>query len=100
MIVDIALVICALAAFSSGLRNGGVAALLGLAGVLVGGYLGLQAVGPVVRLIQVEGTEGSRLVIALLTLAGCVVVGYFLGSSIGQRIRDNIRTRQLYRADS
>ena len=54
MIVDIALVICALAAFFSGLRQGGVAALLSLAGVLIGGYLGLQAVGPVVRLIQDE----------------------------------------------
>ncbi|QQE51236.1 MarP family serine protease [Corynebacterium urealyticum] len=100
MIVDIALVICALAAFFSGLRQGGVAALLSLAGVLIGGYLGLQAVGPVVRLVQDEGTEGSRLVIALLTLAGCVVIGYLLGSGIGQRIRDNIRTRRLYQADS
>src|SRR5699024_12011634 len=58
-IVAIGLVICALAAFCSGLRQGGVAALLSLAGVLIGGYLGLQAVGPVVRLIQDEGTEGS-----------------------------------------
>src|SRR5699024_2408841 len=100
MLVDIARVICALAAFFSGLRHGGGAALLRLAGVLLGGSRGLRAGGPVARRIQDEGTEGSRLVIALLTLAGCVVVGYVLGSSIGQRIRDNIRTRQLYRADS
>lgn len=102
MIIDLLLILLAIGAFFTGLRQGGFAAILSLVGVLIGGYLGLYSVRPVMNLVEkyADSTQGTRFAIALITIALLVVVGYSVGSGLGQRLRDKIRTRTAYRVDS
>lgn len=104
-IVDAAIVAIMLLSIAVGRRRGGYAAGLGLAGVLVGGYGGFRAVPWVLHQMQVQahGAElspGWRFLAALVTIIGCVVVGYGIGDAIGVRLRDRIRTRQGLAVDS
>lgn len=96
-IVDIALIVIAVFALLSGWRQGGLSALLSLAGVLGGGYLGLRVLPTVMN--HVDG-DTLRFLAALGVVAGSVVIGYTIGSVIGGRLRDRIRTRGVLRADS
>lgn len=102
MIIDLLLILLAIGAFFTGLRQGGFAAILSLVGVLIGGYLGLYSVRPVMNLVEkyADSTQGTRFAIALITITLLVVVGYSVGSGLGQRLRDKIRTRTAYRVDS
>lgn len=97
VIVDVALVVIALFALLSGWRQGGFSALLSLVGVLGGGVLGLRILPWVMG--YVDG-DTQRFLAALAVVAGSVVIGYTLGSVIGGRLRDLIRTRVALRADS
>jgi len=96
-ILDIVIVVIALFALVSGWRQGGASAALSMIGVLVGGIVGLRVLPSIMN--HVDG-ENVRFVVALLVVAGAVVVGYTIGSMIGNRLRDTIRTRAVMRADS
>ncbi|MGO1948657.1 MAG: MarP family serine protease [Mycobacteriaceae bacterium] len=96
-IVDVALVVVALFALVSGWRQGGFSAFLSLAGVLLGGVLGLRVLPSVMR--HVDG-DTARFIVALLIVAGSVVIGYTIGSVIGGKLRDLIKTRTALRVDS
>jgi V8-like Glu-specific endopeptidase len=95
--VDIIILLLAVGAMLSGWRQGGFSAVLSLAGVLGGGYLGLELLPTV--LDHVDG-ESARLLAAIGVVAGAVVIGYTVGSVIGVRLRDLIRTRSLMRVES
>ncbi|HCT14105.1 MAG TPA: serine protease [Corynebacterium nuruki] len=95
--VDIVILILALLAMLSGWRQGGFSAVLSLAGVLGGGYLGVEFLPTV--LDHVDG-DAARLLAAVGVVAGAVIIGYTLGSVIGVRLRDRIRTRSLMRVES
>lgn len=95
--VDIIIIVLALGAMLSGWRQGGFSAVLSLIGVLVGGYLGLEFLPTV--LDHVDG-DSARLLAAIGVVAGAVIVGYTVGSVIGVRLRDRIRTRSLMRVES
>lgn len=101
-ILDIFLVIVALAALFSGYRQGGFSAVLSLAGVAGGGFLGVKAVPLTVDLLkQTEyDTQSMRLLVALSTVVILTITGYGLGQVIGFRLRDQIRTRTVLRAES
>lgn len=96
-IVDVIIVVIALFAMVSGWRQGGLSAALSLAGVLGGGVIGLRILPGIMR--NIDG-ESARFIIALLVVAGAVVIGYTIGSVIGGKLRDLIRTRTVLRIDS
>lgn len=97
VIVDVALGVVAVFALMSGWRQGGCSAVLSLAGVLGGGVLGLRILPWVMG--YVDG-DTQRFLVALAVVAGSVVIGYTIGSVIGGRLRDLIRTRAVLRVDS
>lgn len=97
VIVDVAIVVISLFALLSGWRQGGLSAFLSLVGVLGGGVLGLRILPWVMS--YVDG-DTARFLTALAVVAGSVVLGYTLGSVIGGRLRDLIRTRGALRVDS
>lgn len=102
LMVDIALVIVAFLAMLSGWRQGGLSAVLSFCGVLLGGYLGILAIPPSLDFVTSHGadSQGMRFVVALSLITLGVLVGYALGSSIGLRLRDKIRTRQALKVES
>lgn len=95
--VDVGIVVISLFALLSGWRQGGMSALLSLVGVLGGGVLGLRSLPWVMN--YVDG-DTQRFLVALAVVAGSVVLGYTIGSIIGGRLRDLIRTRGALRVDS
>lgn len=102
LIVDIVLVIVALASLFSGWKQGGFAAALSFMGVLAGGFLSVTSVPWVLDLVTESSaaTEGMRFIAALITVVVGVVVGYALGSVVGQKLRDQIKTRQALIVES
>ncbi|HIW92062.1 MAG TPA: MarP family serine protease [Candidatus Corynebacterium avicola] len=96
-ILDIVIVVIALFALVSGWRQGGASAFFSMVGVLLGGIGGLRLLPMIME--HVDG-ENARFVVALLIVAGAVLIGYTIGSMIGNRLRDTIRTRAVMRADS
>lgn len=102
LLVDIALAVAAVCACLSGYRQGGLSAALSLAGVIGGGYVGVQAIPFVLSLVQEnsDASSGVRFIVALACVTLCVVVGYAIGSGLGLRLRDQIRTRGVFKVDS
>lgn len=103
LLVDIILVIIAIGAMFSGYRQGGFSAVLSLIGVLVGGYLGVTSIPWVLDQVDnfSEGpNEGLRFVMALMTITLGVVLGYALGTILGARLRDQIKTKPVLKAES
>ena len=102
LLVDIVLVIVALGAMASGWRQGGLSAVLSLGGVLLGGYLAILAIPTVLDFAASQGHEsqGIRFVVSLVLITVGVLLGYTVGTSIGMRLRDNIRSRQVLKAES
>ena len=102
LLVDIVLVIVALGAMASGWRQGGLSAVLSLGGVLLGGYLAILAIPTVLDFAASQGhdSQGIRFVGSLVLITVGVLLGYTVGTSIGMRLRDNIRSRQVLKAES
>ncbi|MCG7258302.1 MULTISPECIES: MarP family serine protease [unclassified Corynebacterium] len=102
MILDIVLVFVCLGAAISGYRQGGFSATLSFVGVALGGYLGLKLIPVAVHFAEdkVPDSASARFFAALLTVTVVVVICYAIGSGIGAKLRDNIRTREALRADS
>ncbi|HIW95935.1 MAG TPA: MarP family serine protease [Candidatus Corynebacterium gallistercoris] len=102
VILDVALALVAIGACLSGYRQGGLSAALSLAGVIGGGYLGVQAIPFVLQLVEdyTEATNGVRFIAALACVTLCVVAGYAIGSGLGLRLRDQIRTRGVFKVES
>lgn len=97
LVVDIVILGAALSAVFAGWRQGGFSALLSLLGVLGGGWLALSFLPEALGVVE---AESSRFLVAVLLLAGGVVVGYALGSWAGLKLRDGIRTRSMLTLDS
>lgn len=102
LIVDIVLVLIAIGAMMSGYRQGGFSAFLSLIGVLVGGYLGVKLIPTSFTLVDKfwPGNSGARFIAALVTVTLLVVIGYALGSGLGLRLRNAIRTRAVFTLES
>lgn len=102
LLVDIILVVIAIGSMTSGWRQGGLSAVLSLLGVLGGGYLSVKAIPTVLDFVssQTDDSTGIRFVTALAMMTIGVVLGYALSSSLGQRLRDRIRTREALKLDS
>lgn len=102
LVVDIALVALAFGAMIHGWRQGGYSALLSLVGVLLGGYLAIISLPALLNFATDQGMEsqGSRFVISLAMITVGVVLGYAVGSGLGLRLRDRIKTRGMLQAES
>ena len=102
IVIDIVLVLVGIAAATIGYRQGGVSAFLSLVGVLLGGFLGVTFLPHVMDFVgrNESDSQGLRVVVALVIVAGSVVIGYAIGSGIGARLRDRIPTRTLMKVDS
>lgn len=96
-IVDAIIVLAGVGALLTGWRQGGFSAVLSLVGVLGGGWLALELLPKALDLV---GDDSARFFVAILVVAGGVVLGYALGSWAGLKLRDGIRTRSLLRVDS
>ncbi|KAB3522637.1 MarP family serine protease [Corynebacterium zhongnanshanii] len=110
IMVDAILVLVAIVSLTTGYRQGGVSAFLSLLGVLLGGTLGVKILPKVMDKLGHSGTGGEefasdtspgvRILVALIIVAGSVVIGYAIGSGIGAKLRDRIPTRSLMKVDS
>lgn len=102
-VVDIILVIIAIGAMVSGYRQGGFSAVLSLIGVLVGGYVGVTSMPWVLDQVDnlaEQPSDGMRFLAALATITLGVVIGYALGTALGARLRDQIRTKSIFKVES
>lgn len=102
IVVDVILVMVALTALSVGYRQGGVSSFLSLLGVLFGGFLGVTVLPHAMAYLgkQESDSQGLRVLVALVIVAGAVVIGYAIGSGIGAKLRDMIPTRGMLKVDS
>lgn len=102
MIIDLLLAVLAISALAMGYRQGGASAALSLIGVLLGGWAGIELMPIVLEWAQRgrELTPGLRVLLALGTITGAVVLGYAIGSGAGSSIRNSISTRSALRTDS
>ena len=96
-IVDCIIALAAVGALFTGWRQGGFSAVLSLVGVLGGGWAALELLPHALDLVN---DDSARFFVAIIVVAGGVVLGYSLGSWVGLKLRDGIRTRSLLRADS
>lgn len=96
-IVDVIIIVAGISALFTGWQQGGSSAVMSLIGVLAGGWLSLELLPQALDLV--EG-DSARFFVAVVVVAGSVVLGYFLGSWIGLMLRGRIRTRKVLRVDS
>lgn len=96
-LIDTVIALAAVAAVFTGWRQGGFSAVLSLLGVLGGGWAALELLP---RALDLVDGDSTRFLVAILVVAGGIVLGYALGSWAGLKLRDGIRTRNLLRLDS
>ncbi|RAV31534.1 MarP family serine protease [Corynebacterium heidelbergense] len=108
-VIDVVLLLVILASVAAGWRQGGSVAGFSLVGVLAGGFVGVRAIPVVLRLVdrasggdgaEADAGEGWRFLLALGVILGFVLVGYALGSAIGVRLRQRLRTTSAAGVDS
>lgn len=97
LVVDGAIIICALIALIIGWRQGLLAAGLSALGVLAGLIVGM---GIAQWAMQLTDQVALRFLIILGVLIMFVGLGHLLGVSLGAQLRDRMRTRSLQQVDS
>jgi S1-C subfamily serine protease len=95
-IIDLVLIALMLLFAVSGYRQGFVVGVMSFAGFFGGALLGLQIAPFLAR--QVD-SDGSRVVVALVSVFGLAVLGQALAGWAGSHLRRNIRNRNGQRAD-
>lgn len=97
MIVDIIVVLLALAYAVSGYRNGALVGAFSLVGFAGGAAVGAQVARPLANAVT---SGGARLPIALLSVAVLALVGQAMFVFVGTRLRARVRSRDLRRVDA
>lgn len=97
MIVDIAIVVLALAYAASGYRNGALVGVLRLIGFAGGAFAGAQIARPVSEKVS---ASAAKVPVALLCVIGLAIIGQILLVKIGIRLRDRLRSRDAHRVDA
>lgn len=92
MILDIVLIVVALAAMGMGWRQGGLASALSIVGLIAGGVVGF-ALAPWV-MGYVEG-ETAKVYAGLGTVLFLLIVGRVVGGIAGQSVRNALRASSL-----
>jgi S1-C subfamily serine protease len=95
-VVDLILIALMLLFAFSGYRQGFVVGVMSFAGFFGGALLGLQ-IGPLLAQ-QLRG-DGTRVVVALVSVFGLAVLGQALAGWVGSHLRRTIRSRPGQRAD-
>lgn len=95
--IDLAVLAVAALAALSGYRQGAAASALAFLGVLIGVVAGILLVPHVVSGID---DQRARLVVAVLLLAGLVIIGEISGMVIGRAARSGLHSLRLRRVDS
>ena len=97
IVLDVLLMLAVLGAMALGWRQGAVAALLSIIGVVAGGIVGLE-LAPI-AMDLVEG-RAARLIVGVGVLIGLVIVGHMVGSVAGQSLRNRMRSPMAVGLDS
>jgi S1-C subfamily serine protease len=95
-VVDLILLALMLLFAVSGYRQGFVVGAMSFAGFFGGALLGLQ-IGPL--LARQVSSDGTRVVVALVSVFGLAVLGQALAGWLGSHLRRTIRSRSGQRAD-
>jgi S1-C subfamily serine protease len=95
-VVDLILIALMLLFAVSGYRQGFVVGVMSFAGFFGGALLGLQ-IGPL--LARQMNSDGTRVVVALVSVFGLAVLGQALAGWLGSHLRRTIRSRNGQRAD-
>lgn len=97
IVLDVLLMLAVLGAMALGWRQGAVAALLSIIGVVAGGIVGLE-LAPI-AMDLVEG-RAARLIVGVGVLIGLVIVGHMVGAVAGQSLRNRMRSPMAVGLDS
>lgn len=97
LIIDVLLIIAALAALVSGWRAGAFASVLSTVGVVAGLICG-AALAPVV--MQLTDATALRVLLALGTIILLIGIGNLVGGLLGASLRDRMRFRSSMKVDS
>lgn len=96
-ILDLALVLLVIGSMAMGWRQGAVAALLSILGVIAGGVVGLELAPQAMDLV--EG-GAARMAVGLSVLVGLVVIGHTVGAVAGQSLRNRMHSPMVVGVDS
>lgn len=97
LVVDGLLILIAILAVRSGWKQGALASMLSVVGIVSGLILGL-AVAPVI--VTVTDTVALRFVLVIAGIALLVGIGHLVGAMLGGGLRDRMRTSGSHRVDS
>jgi S1-C subfamily serine protease len=95
-IIDLVLIALMLLFAISGYRQGFVVGVMSFVGFFGGALLGLQIAPALARQVN---SDGSRVVVALVSVFGLAVLGQALAGWLGSHLRRTIRSRNGQRAD-
>ncbi|HHU45030.1 MAG TPA: MarP family serine protease [Actinomycetales bacterium] len=97
VILDVLLVIMVLSSMALGWRQGAIAALLSILGVIAGGVIGLELAPMAMDLVD---DRLGRMAAGVAVLVGLVVVGHTVGAIAGQSLRNRMRSQMIVGLDS
>lgn len=97
MILDVLLILMVLSSMALGWRQGAIAAMLSILGVIAGGVIGLELAPMAMDLV--DGRLG-RMAAGVAVLVGLVVVGHTVGAIAGQSLRNRMRSQMIVGLDS
>ena len=97
VILDVLLVIMVLSSMALGWRQGAIAALLSILGVIAGGVIGLELAPMAMGLVD---DRLGRMAAGVAVLVGLVVVGHTVGAIAGQSLRNRMRSQMIVGLDS
>ncbi len=88
-LVDLALLIGVIIAMWVGWRQGAISTVMGIVGVVAGGFLAIQVMPYVMDYLD---EPMAKLTVGLATFLLLVIIGFSVGASAGQSLRNVIRT--------
>lgn len=97
-LLDLALIVVAVAFAVSGYRQGFIVGALSFIGFVGGAFLGAQF-GPTIAKALVSGSTQQD-IIAVVLLIGFAILGQFIASSVGTALRQGITSRSSTTVDS
>lgn len=97
-LVDVALIVLALAFALSGFRQGLLVSATSIAGFLGGAVLGAQLAGPVAE--RIDGSSVTRVFAALVVVLAGALLGQILAAAIGRAVRRTVTWEPAKMLDS
>lgn len=97
LMLDLLLLLIVFGAMALGWKQGALASMLSIIGVVAGGVVGLELAPPAMDLV--EG-RAARLIIGVAVLIGLVVFGHMVGAVAGQSLRNRMRSPMAVGLDS